>query len=512
MLTVSDQFNAIARSSVRQLNWRCLISFDRVFDNAITFFTLDQSVLDGPDFLQGEGSVVQEWDKYEYVDYTDRLMHMEWTKEEGVVSGVSLGMADLVFDNHDDFFTPGSGSAVDGNVLPARPVRLYAGFGDEVIPVLIGLTEGMGRIDERRKTISFHVIDFLRAILDRPIDQAVLLTDVRVDEVLDELLQAAGLLSTQYNLDVAQHRVSFAYFQRGTKLGEAVDKLMEAEFGRFYMDAYGILQFKNRENYAAIPVYSFSKNNMLGFERREADDIINVVEVVGRRRVVQGTQDIGQLGTPQYVPAGGSVDVWIDFLDPVTSMNTPLYYTSSTSSFFRVNTQEDGTGDESSTAVSCTSATLFTGSCKLVFANSSSVGYYVTQIKLFGTPARAVGEIFVRETNDTSISKYDEHVYRIENEFFQDVQQAQSKALILLDDMSEYTPAEEATVKGNPALETGDVVEVFNRERNEYAITKSANIMDGKSYTQRLSLKKFSRRELFILDVSTLDSQAALAP
>jgi hypothetical protein len=78
--------------------------------------------------------------------------------------------------------------------------------------------------------------------------------------------------------------------------------------------------------------------------------------------------------------------------------------------------------------------------------------------------------------------------------------------------MAEYTPAEQLTVKGNMALETGDIVEVFNRERSEYAITKSTNIMDGKSYTQRLDVKQFSRRLYFILDSSLLDGGDALAP
>lgn len=512
MLTVSDRFNAIARGAMRQLNWRVLMSFDRVFDDAITFFTLDTSVLDGPDFLQGEGNVVQEWDKYAYVDYTDRLLHMEWSREEDVVSGISLGIADIVFDNHDNFFTPGSGSAVDGYVLPSRPVRLYAGFGDELVPVLIGLTEGMGKINERDKTITFHVLDFLRAILDRPIDEASLQIEQRVDTVLDDLLQAAGLVPAQYSLDIGQNTISFAYFERGTKLGTAVDKLMEAEFGRFYMDANGLLQFKNRENYASTPVYSFSKNNILSFTRRDVDDIINVVEIAGRRRVVGSTQDVGQLGTAKFVPGSSSADIWIDFVDPVTSVDSPVYYTSSITSFFRVNSQEDGNGTDQATAVTLTDLDLFTGSCKMTFTNSSSSGYWVTQIKLFGTPARPVGEMFIREADATSVSKYDEHVRRIDNDFFQTLAQAQSKALILLDDMAEYAPAEQLTVKGNMALEAGDVIEVFNQDRQEYAITKSTNIMDGSSYTQRLDVKQFNRREYFILNQSVLDGVGALAP
>lgn len=512
MIAVSDRFNSLARGDVRPLNWGVSISFLRDFSESIGFFTLDSSVLDGPDFLQDDTSdVVQEWDKYTYVDYTNRLMHMEWSQEEDPISGVFMGIADIVLNNYDDYFTPGSGSAVDGNLLPFRPVRLFAGFGDELVQVFIGITEGIPEIDDRTKTAKFHLIDFMQTIYNRDMTETVLLEDQRVDEILDVLLQQVGLDPSQYELDVASVTIPFFYVEKNTKFGQVANKLVEAELGRLYMDSRGIIRFKSRGRYDDSVVYSFSKNNMLEMKRHNDDTVINVVEITAKLRDVQDTQDVGQLGQALLVPANSTATVWIDTFDPITDADEPEYYTSSTTSYYKVNTQPDGSGDES-TDVTLDSMDVFSKTVKLVFNNSSANPLYVNELKLFGTPARVIGEITVRETDEDSIEDFDERPYIIDNDFFGTTNDAQSRALILLDDFSTYRPAEEIEVKGNMALEVRDLIELFNQDRQEYTITKTINILDGRKYTQRLRIKQYNRRALFILDQSLLDSSDTLGP
>ena len=143
---------------MRQLFWRCFISFLKTYTGAASFFTIGSSLIGGPDLIKGNGAAVQEWDKYNYDDFTGRVIGFEYTREQDpLLGGATLSIADITLHNTDDYFTPGSGSAVDGKVLPYRPIRLSAGFKNEDVPAFIGLTEKMPKLDDKAKTeVSFH--------------------------------------------------------------------------------------------------------------------------------------------------------------------------------------------------------------------------------------------------------------------------------------------------------------------------------------------------------------------
>ena len=128
MQTVSERFHQKAVSPFRTPSLKLLVSWDKQYDAGTSFFELDSSDLDSPDILAGINSTIQEWNKYQYLDYTDRVISVEWTREKDDPYSVGQAYVDLVLDNYDDFFTPGSGSDIDGNILPGRPIRLFAGF------------------------------------------------------------------------------------------------------------------------------------------------------------------------------------------------------------------------------------------------------------------------------------------------------------------------------------------------------------------------------------------------
>ena len=203
MQSTTSLFTSRANGSVRPLSWQTRISFTKEFLPSLQFFTLDESLLDGPEVLAPTDSdVITEWDKYVYSDFSSRVISFEWTRQEDVPSSVNLAIADVVLDNHDNFFTPNGGSEIQNFILPYRPIRLYAGFGNEDLPVFVGLTEKMPVIDSKNKTVSFHCMDFLSALFSRPLDEAVIYQEYRTDQVLDALFQMVGLTSDQYILDL----------------------------------------------------------------------------------------------------------------------------------------------------------------------------------------------------------------------------------------------------------------------------------------------------------------------
>lgn len=517
MLSVSTNLANKAAGAMRKLHWRLFMAFDKEFDDDIDFFTIEESLIEGGDFIKPEDSdVVQEWDKYQYKDLSNRVLQLEWSREVEPRSSLSLAIADITLNNVDDYFTPGGGSEIQNFILPYRPVRFFAGFGAEAVPVFVGLTEKMPVIDEKNKTVSFHCIDFLYSLLNRPLDETVMLEDARTDECLAEIFEAAGLLSTQYNFEPGFNVIRFFYAEKGEKLINIVRKLLEAESGRLYMDETGMIQFKNRQTYESASVYRFDAySNIVGAKKRTEDDIINVVTIKSNVREVQALQKYWELADAVLVPAGGSVDIWADFNDPVTSINAPGYITGATTSLFTTNVFADGSGDTREGDVALDSATLFSKSYKMTFTNSGDVAVFITTIELFATPAKVVKEIYVREQDDSSVAKYDERPLEIDNEYFRDESEARSKAIIILQDFAEYGGIEEIDVKGTPALQLDDpvIVDLYNRI-DDFRISKvTCKIMSKPArFTQLLQVKKFTRQRYFTIEESLIEGDDGIAP
>lgn len=512
MQTVTAAFNQRANKAMRKLTHRALMSFPRAYNATISFFTIGVSTIGGADIIKGDGNVVAEWDKYQYDDYSYRIKSIEVTRTEEMVNSTTLAQADIVLENHDNYFTPSRGSTIQNYILPYRPVKLFGGFGEEAIPQFVGLTEKMPTIDEKAKTASFHCIDFMYSLFNRPLDSAVMYQNKRTDEILASLLVAFGITPTQYNFDYGYNIVKFAFFDKGQKFGDVVKELMEAEMGRFFMDEQGVIRFKNRQNYSSSVQWFFNTSNIIDIQTATQDDIINVVTVTANVREVQAKQKYWELQSATLIPANGSVDVWADFNDPVTSVDAPLYITSATTSLYTTNTAQDGSGDQVPSNIS-RSVQLFAKSYKMTFTNTNAFPVYLTSLELYATPATVVKQIYVRQADSASVAKYDERVLDIENDFINNEGDANSKALIILDDYAAYANQYILTVKGNPALQIGDVVNVnvwgFS---GTYAITKIVNRWADGKFSQQLTVRKKTFRTFFTIGVSTVGGSDVIAP
>lgn len=504
MQVVSNNFHVKTAADIRPITSRLMISFNKVYDATIGFFTLNESQLNGGDFLKGTGSVVQEWDKYLYEDFSSRIISIEWQREETKPSSYTMAIADIVLDNHDDLFTPGTSSLYSTKILPRRPVKIFSGFSNENIPVFVGLTEAMPEIDDKNKTAKFHCIDFMAQLHGVKLTQAVIYQNQRIDQILNSLLQLVGLSPLQYTLDTAYNTVPFAFFDKDTKFGDAVEKLMVAEIGNLYMDENGRIRFRNRQNYSDTAVMHFNRGNTLNLKTRKQADIINVVEVKSKVREVQNSQPIYELSSPIFVAGSGTATQFFDYVDPVTSVSTPTY---------KAYANDDGSGADLTANISISSKTDFSKASKIVFSNSSATPAYITNLQIVGTPAKIVKEIFVREEDTASMDKYEEQLFSIDNEFIQSENEARTIALVLLAQYDAFGAAYEIEVKGSPALQLNDQVSTsLGTVQSAYAIEKIFGSVSGGKFTQRLTLRIRNVLTYLTLNTSVLDGGDLLSP
>lgn len=519
MQTTTLPFRKIAGGNVRPVSWGLRAAFEKTIDPTITFFTLDTSLLDGPDILQPEDAdIVQEWDKYLYTDYTDRVISMEVTQDQTEPFSIVQSFADVVLNNYDGYFTPNGGSPIQDFILPKRPMRILMGFNGENLPQFIGLTEKMPTVDKASRTVRFHLIDFLTFIFDRLVSDTEILEDVSTSEILDFLFQDIGLLPSQYNLDpVSFNRVPYFYVEKGQRVGDIINALMEAEQGRLFMDELGIIRFLSRQNYNTTSVWAFPDSRVIDYTVSDEDDIINSVKI---RSDVLGEFDnvlLWSASQPILVRAGETVEVFSAYTDPVLSVDTPINSDAALEqSYFR--TTQDITGSVPSSDITLTSIDNFAKSSKLVFSNGGTSDAYIVALNLWGDALRVEETIIVEVDDQTSIDDFDLRPYELDTKYIQSRNSAISKANILLDDYKDFGSILEVDVKGMPALQIGDVVTISGDTYNgDFVTTKNVQRVGDNKYDQRIKVKFREPRVYFILSsdsqtMSVLDGSDVLTP
>lgn len=511
----------IAEGGVRPLNWGLRISFDKTFDPDIGFFTLSDdetpmSLLDGTDVLApSDNNIINEWDKYDYEDYSSRVISMEVTREIIEPFSVVQTMADVTLRNEDNYFTPNSGSPIQDFILPRRPFRILMGFDGESVPVFVGLSEKMPEIDKKGGTASFHLIDFLSVIFGKSVIEATMLINKTTSEILDVLFQQVGLVPDQYVLDTSFNRIPFFFVQKDDNLGTIIKDLMEAEQGRLYLDELGIIRFLNRQNYNNTVVGSYNKSNSVDYSVSGEDDIINYAKIKMDVLAVQDDQTVWQQSEPVQINSGDSVEIWANLTDPVTSVLEPEYSPESIeASYFTSSLNSAGTIPY--TGVNLTDIESFGSAVKFIFENVGATNAFITAIDLWGSPIKVVDTLLVEDKDATSIENFEEQVYELETKYIQTKNDAINKAAIIVNDYKDYGSIVDLDIKGNPAYQLGDVLDLdLDGYQGSHIITKKIDIISPNRYVQRLRAKAKEVQTYFILSsddtaMSLLDGEDVL--
>lgn len=520
MQTTNLEFRQISGGNVRPLSWALRASFDKQFDPGVDFFILNSSLLDGPDLLStSDADVVQEWDKYIYTDYSERVMSIEITQDQTEPFSIVQSMADITLNNYDGYFTPHGGSPIENYILPKRPMRLLLGWNGFNLPQFIGLTENMPELDKASRTVKFHLIDFLTFVFDREISDTSILENVSTGEILDFLFQDVGLLPGQFIIDETSfNRIDYFYVEKGQKLGTVVQELMEAEQGRLFMDELGIIRFLSRQNYNSTPVWNFDESRIVDYQISTVDDIINYVriesDILGKFENVP----LWSASQPILVPAGESVEVWANYQDPVTSVDSPIASSVEIEGSSYHSTKEISGDLTAYPSITLTSISNFSKASKMTFTNAGSIDGYLVNLDLWGDAIRVVDSIIVEDFDQDSIDNFDERRYEMKTRYIQKTSSAVTKAGIMIDDYKDFGSILDVDVKGMPALQIGDVVTLeTDTYSGNFIITRIVQIISEGKYSQRIRVKAKEPRIYFILSSdsearSLLNGTDVLAP
>lgn len=518
MQTVPDTFHDIAQNGIRPHKWGLWISFDKQFDDSIEFGEWDSSLWDGGDIWKpSDDNPLQEWDYYVYEDYSDRVIDMEWSREIEFPYSVQAAMADFTVNNYDNLFSPDQGSPIDQYILPKRPLRMFAGFRNSaVLQQFVGVTEKMPELDSVNKKAAFHALDFLSEMFTMPLTQTVAMANVTTDEVLDALFQQFGLTSSQYTLAQGRNRIPFLFFERGMNAGEAFRQLMQAEMGNLWIDEQGIIRFEQRLLPVEDVVMEFNDSNVEEISTSSDSEIINTVRIHSIIRDVQEFQPVYMKSNNSsstgffVVPAGDTAVMEVNLQDPCLSIVSPTLGESTSVSWF---TAKDAVNNPVSSDVSVASTELKQNTYVITFQNDNAFSVEIDALELWGEPAKEVDRIDYEAYDEDSVTAYGEELLEIDNNMFGSESNCESFALTILDAYKDFASVIEMSVKGDPSLQLGDIVDVNTRDvQGTFKVIKITNTMRDGRAQQILKARKYTPRNWAFWDESLWDGGDLWAP
>lgn len=521
MQTVPLSFHQKSQAGIRKHRWSVSLSFDKAFDPSRTFFTLDSSILDGSDVLQPvDDNPIQYWDFYTYVPYTNRVISIEWGREIDFPFSVQSSSCTVVFNNFDNYFSSRTNSPINDYLIPSRPIKVFSGYVSEpLLQQFVGTTQDKPELDQSAKTATFTGLDYLSELFKLQLSESVALSHVRTDEALAALFEQFGIDSFQYSLERGRNIIPFLFLDAGTSAADCFRQVMEAEGGQLWIDEQGIIRFQQRLVRADGPAFTFNESNIVSLDTSADTQIINRVQIMSSIRSVQNPQPIhagsGEITDPTVlspvrIPAGGTATYNITLDDPLQSYSEPSLGFIAGDSWFTASTFA---GDNIVSFISVTDSALTLNQLTLTFTNTNSFDAYLSAIEVYGQPAKIIDTINYEALDQDSIDEYGEHLLQIENDLFGSEANCESFAYTTIDAYSQFDSIINLSVKGDPALQLGDIIWVdTSKIQGQFQITKITNAISGNGVSQVLEARRYDPRHWFMLDQSILDGEDVIAP
>lgn len=512
MQLVSSAFTAEEKDSVRKIAHNLQVSWKKHTTIGNITFTIGVSTIGGDDVIGINPGAIGNPGIYKYSDESEYAMGYDW--ERGLnypLGGLSMGMAGIDLDNTSGRFTPrymGGDSELYTAILPRRPIIINAGFNfdgiDQSIPAFSGVLNKQPKVDARSKLVQLQATDYIGFFQNRYLDQEVMFTSQRTDQVLETLFDSLGMSTAQYRVDEGLHTIPFGLFEKGKKFSDIMHQLAEAENGYIYQDELGITRFENRQHWYGAPYNSVAKEiataQVLNAEVPNEDSIINVVEIEAPILQKQPNQLLFQLGAPLAIPPGNT-ELFVNFDDPVLELQEITGY--------KAFVNQDGTGTDLTANVSIGSVDKFSKAAKIIIINSGVTGF-LTQLYLYGRPVKKSSDLYLRAQDDSSVTVYEERPIKISNPYIQNQSWANSLSTLLLQQFSDPESLQRITVRAMPELQPGDLVSWQGIDWRIYNIKTKLNPNEG--FIQDILLLRRPVQTYFTIGISTIGGTDQIAP
>lgn len=521
MQTVNAAFTAEEKDSVRKIAQATLVSWHKDNLSSRKAFTIGVSSIGGNDGIASNPGALGSPGNYRYFDDSSYVLGLGWERGYSMpLGGLTKALAEVHLDNTSGRFTPrymgGNSELYTAQPLHA-PLIINAGFNfgvDQTVPQFAGVITDQPSLSIRNKTYDISAADYIDFFQNKYLDQAVMFTSQRTDQVLTTLSTQLGMSTAQYDYDTGINIIPFGYFPAGTKFADAFSQLVEAENGHYYQDESGIFKFENRQHWSSSPYTNVQRvittGQVIEAEGPDETHLVNVVEINSNVRTKQQQDVIFRLDAtnPIILPASSDTDIFIDFEDPVLALTTPS--SSGAVSYFIANSASDGSGTDVSSSIIFVLKARFANSAKFKVTNSSTAIAYLTNLVVSGRTAKVTTQLYYRAKDDSSVTAFNERSVTINNDFISSQDWAASYSQMILNDFSSPENIQKITIGAIPELQLGDLISWQGRYWRIYDIKTTLDSSYG--FIQELTMLQRTIVTYFRIGVSTIGGSDKIAP
>lgn len=493
-------FDSTTTANTRFIKTKVLVSWLRQQD-VTGYAIVGTSIVGGLEVVAGTPSDVDvnNADSFIYEDETDNVIRIEYERHLiEPLGGMSIAIADIVFDNNSLRFTPNYNNTIGTAIRPNRPVKIFVGFQvngvDRLIPIIEGLSLQPDE-DKNSRTVAMSVQDYLTKLNNQQLETQIFVNQYS-NQIINRILQDSGVQSSAYELDQGLNQIGFAWFEKGDTAGDRIRKISEAEEAIFYQDEEGKFRYENRNKYSQAPynssIWTIEPDDIVEWKYGGSSKIINRVLISGKPRSVKSSAEIWRNGREEQVLAGQTVEVWASFEDPVTDLENitaAIDYTAFTAT--------GGTGSDITGSIDIT-VTPFAKAAKLEITNNNGATAFLNFLRLRGLPATVDYEIQEVFQDTTSIGDYNVQQVEINNDFIDDPDFAAEMAQNIVRRYKNPNKLLKVTIVGIPHLQLRDQVSVRDIDlgtTKRYRVIGIQGVIDKGGFIQTLTLREITSAE-----------------
>lgn len=528
---VSPEFLAAVEAAVNDVSYDVSIGWLKSFIDTATFFELDVSQLDGTSFLKGGGGDVTFFDYYTLEPETQNVESWEVTRSGSLIPyGLFMAQADVTLDNTSLRYLPGVDPDIGDSIKPRRPLKISSGFSGEVVPQFVGFTDipknSIG--DRKTKIHAFDIMDYF----DTVESSIKYFQGEYFHDIVEALLLEQGFTADQFILEESTQQPIKYMPTTGMTVGDIFRKGCEAEQAVMFADEEGNIRLWNRFHFyqsSLVATKSISYDNATDVQYQETP-IINYMRVIAQPRALSALQKLWQNSSSIEVPAGGTATVTINFEDefgplPVTAAHAPVFINAQDEdnrSYYNTNTLGDGTGITNSSVISVDDFGLLGDVAFITFSNSDTAAMFITDLHVYGVPAKVTSIIEEEYKDQQSIDDYGINpgnqgkIIEIKNDWIQNRGTAYALAFSMVEEYKDGNQQLLVKPFADPSITFGDVVEMTVDDVSAVAedtvvVGTKLSSSVGNILEQQLILDKRTFLPYFTLDVSQLDGADVLA-
>tara|TARA_Y100000310_G_scaffold233219_1_gene236073 strand:+ start:431 stop:1918 length:1488 start_codon:yes stop_codon:yes gene_type:complete len=458
-------------------------------------------------------------------DITSDVMKITFTRgRDSELQRATGGNCELTVKNATGKYSPENpGSALVGNLVPGRPVRIRATSGATIDePLWRGKIDSIiPHPDRRQQNATIRCIDGFDFLSRAEVNTELFAADTTGD-LVGELLDDAGWDATLRNLDTGQDTVPLPRWHEKSALS-SIQELEASEIGFFYIDDQGRAAFEDRHHRYKAPhttsQATFDDTMAQLTYEFNARTVFNRTRATFTEYNLQSVSELWRLSETPSIPAG-ETRTWVaEFSNFSTNLVTPVATTD-----YTANTESGGGGTDLTGDITLTFTEL-AQSANLQLANGAAVPAYITLLKVRGDEYTA-GDLTARTAdNSTSQTAYNVRAKTLDGQFLNDIEQAQDFADFVLARFKDPQPEVKMTISSQTsALLTqlltrkisdritvdNDLLVMVNQDfyinKMQHTITPNAQL-----HSAVYTLAQVDEEEFWTLDISELGTSTKLA-